>query len=108
MDDFTPLESFSQRVKKVIKNIPPGKVATYGQVAFMAGYFGYAKQVAYVLHSSSTKDKLPWHRVINARGRISLQPGRGFEKQKLLLQEEGVEFDEKNRIDMDRFQWDPE
>ncbi len=101
-------ETFSERVKKVIKSIPSGKVATYGQVAFLAGYFGYAKQVAYILHSSSKKDNLPWQRVINAKGKISLGQGKGFEQQKKLLLEEGVVFDHNNRIDLDRFMWDPD
>ncbi|MCP5047915.1 MAG: MGMT family protein [bacterium] len=101
-------QSFSSRVKAIIKQIPYGKVATYGQIAFMAGNYRAARQVSWVLHSSSGKDNLPWHRVINRKGQISLEPGSGFEKQKQLLLEEGVEFDSNDRIQLDRFMWQPD
>lgn len=96
---------FSEQVKIIIKNIPPGKVATYGQIALMAGHLNGARQVAWVLHSSSEKDGLPWHRVINSKGGISLRPGDGFEIQKQLLEKEGVVFNEKDRVDLKRFLW---
>ncbi|MCP5103595.1 MAG: MGMT family protein [bacterium] len=102
------MESFTNRVKYVIKQIPVGKVATYGQVAAMAGSYRAARQVVWILHSSSTKDNLPWHRVINKKGEISLEPGSGFEEQKQRLQKEGVRFDRNNRIDLDRCLWKPE
>jgi methylated-DNA-protein-cysteine methyltransferase-like protein len=101
-------ESFTSRVKQVIKRIPYGSVATYGQVASVAGNYRAARQVAWVLHSSSEKDNLPWHRVINGKGEISLQPGCGFEKQKQLLEKEGIVFDRRGRIDLERFLWNPE
>jgi methylated-DNA-protein-cysteine methyltransferase-like protein len=99
--------SLSQRIKEVIKKIPGGKVATYGQIAAMAGNPLAARQVVRILHSSSRKEKLPWHRVINSKGRISLQPGFGYEEQKALLTKEGVGFDEKDTIDFERFLWLP-
>jgi methylated-DNA-protein-cysteine methyltransferase-like protein len=98
---------FENRVKSVIKAIPRGKVATYAQVAALAGNHLAARQVVRVLHSSSEKDHLPWHRVINSRGGISLKSGRGFEEQKRLLIGEGVRVDGHGRIDLDEFQWDP-
>jgi len=98
---------FEKHVKETIKRIPEGKVATYGQIAAMAGNHRAARQVARVLHSSSQKDNLPWHRVINRKGEISLEPGNGFEEQKQRLREEGVVFDKKNRVNLDRFLWDP-
>ena len=61
---------FEDRVKDVIKSIPRGKVATYAQVAALAGNHQAARQVVRVLHTSSAKDRLPWHRVINSRGGI--------------------------------------
>ncbi|MFX0205405.1 MAG: MGMT family protein [Candidatus Hodarchaeota archaeon] len=94
---------FSERVKSLIKEIPPGKVATYGQIAACAGNHRAARQVAWILHSSSRKDNLPWHRVINSKGRISLPLGHGYETQKEMLTEEGVEFDEKDTIDLKQF-----
>ncbi len=62
--------SFSERVKEHIKQIPHGKVAMYGQIATYARNPRAARQVAWILHSSSRKDSLPWHRVINNKGRI--------------------------------------
>jgi len=99
---------FENRVKRVIKAIPCGKVASYAQVAALAGNHRAARQVVRVLHASSAKDRLPWHRVINSRGGISLKRGRGFEEQKRLLIGEGVRIDSRGRIDLDEFQWEPE
>jgi methylated-DNA-protein-cysteine methyltransferase-like protein len=98
---------FYERVVKFIKNIPAGKVATYGQIADYAGNARAAREVAYILHSSSEKENLPWQRVINSKGRISLKPGRGYELQKQLLEDEGVIFDEEDHVDLDRFLWQP-
>ena len=99
--------SFHDRVKVVIKKIPKGRVATYGQIAACAGNPRAARQVVRVLHSSSQKDKLPWHRVINREGRISLKPNQGYEIQKALLLKEGITFDKNDRIDLGRFLWQP-
>jgi methylated-DNA-protein-cysteine methyltransferase-like protein len=101
------LNSFYQRVVKIIRDIPRGRVATYGQVAEYAGNPRAARQVAYILHSSSEKEALPWHRVINRNGRISLRPGCGYEFQRKLLEEEGIQFDEADCIDLKRFAWLP-
>ena len=98
---------FEQRVKEVIKAIPRGKVATYLQIAALAGNHRAARQVARVLHSSSAKDRLPWQRVINSRGGISLKRGHGFEEQKRRLLREGVRVDSRGRVDLDVFQWEP-
>lgn len=99
--------NFTQTVKKIIKSIPSGKVSTYGQVAMLAGNYRAARQVAWVLHSSSDADPLPWHRVINRQGRISLPPGEGYEEQRALLETEGIEFGEDGQIDLNRFLWTP-
>jgi methylated-DNA-protein-cysteine methyltransferase-like protein len=99
---------FEDRVKGVIKAIPRGKVATYAQVAALAGNHRAARQVVRVLHSSSEKERLPWHRVINSRGGISLGRGRGFEKQRRLLIREEVRVDGLGRIDLSQFQWEPD
>jgi methylated-DNA-protein-cysteine methyltransferase-like protein len=99
---------FEERAKEVIKAIPPGKVATYAQVAALAGNHRAARQVVRVLHTSSEKDRLPWHRVINSRGGISLGRGRGFEEQRRLLLREGVRISRAGRIALGEFQWDPE
>lgn len=91
----------------MIRGIPRGRVATYGQVAALAGNYRAARQVAWILHSSSEKDGLPWHRVINGQGKISLPPGGGLETQQQLLTAEGVEFDHRDRIDLETFLWNP-
>jgi methylated-DNA-protein-cysteine methyltransferase-like protein len=97
--------SFSERVKKVIKQIPSGKVATYGQIAFLAGNPRGARQVSWILHSCSKKDNLPWHRIINSKGRISLPVNQGYNIQKGLLEKEGIVFDEDGSINLDLYLW---
>jgi methylated-DNA-protein-cysteine methyltransferase related protein len=99
---------FEDRAKRVIKAVPRGKVATYAQVAALAGNHRAARQVVRVLHASSDKDRLPWHRVINSRGGISLGRGRGFGKQRRLLLQEGVRVSRSGRIALEEFQWEPE
>ncbi|UCD16479.1 MAG: MGMT family protein [Candidatus Zixiibacteriota bacterium] len=99
--------SFSEKVKEIIKKIPRGKVAAYGQVALYAGNPRGARQVVRILHSSSRKDRLPWHRVVNREGRISLKPNYGYEMQKAMLEDEGVTFGADDVIDMKRYCWSP-
>jgi methylated-DNA-protein-cysteine methyltransferase related protein len=98
---------FTLRAVAIIRAIPRGKVATYGQVAGVAGSPSGARQVARVLHSLSRAKRLPWQRVINSRGFISLPRGGGFERQKALLESEGVVVSRGGRIDMKRYLWVP-
>ena len=98
---------FTRKAKEVIRAIPRGRVATYGQVAALAGRERAARGVAWILHSSSAAAGLPWHRVINGRGGISLGRGRGFEEQKKRLIAEGVVVGRGGRVDLKRFQWEP-
>jgi len=100
-----PDKNFSQRVVDIIKSIPAGKVCTYGRIAAYAGNRRAARQVAYVLHSSSEKKHLPWYRVVNSKGGISLKPKHGYELQKKLLKKEGVEFKKDDSIDLKHFLW---
>jgi len=100
-------KTFYQRVIAIIKNIHEGKVATYGQIATYAGNPRAARQVSYILHSSSEKEDLPWHRVINSKGSISLKPGHGYELQKQMLKKEGITFKENDCIDLKHFLWIP-
>ena len=72
-----------------VRRVPRGKVSTYGDIAYAAGYPGSARQVAWALHTSSTG--LPWHRIVGAEGKILLPAERGFE-QRMRLRSEGVEF----------------
>jgi len=98
-------ETFHEIVVRVIKKIPKGRVATYGQIAAMAGSPRAARQVIRTLHSSSKKEKLPWHRVINSKGKIGLKEYQGYEIQKAMLEKEGVKFGINDIIDLDKFQW---
>ena len=100
------MRNFTRSVIEIIQRIPEGRVCTYGRIGRMAGHPNGARQVVRILHSSSRKHKLAWHRVVNAQGRISLPKGGGYEQQKARLQAEGVVFDDTGRIDMDRFLWD--
>jgi methylated-DNA-protein-cysteine methyltransferase-like protein len=89
---------FTKKVKAIIKQIPFGKVATYGQIAQYAGNPRASRQIAWILHSCSEKDKLPWQRVVNSKGKISLPIGKGYNLQKRLLLSEGIEFDDRDII----------
>jgi methylated-DNA-protein-cysteine methyltransferase related protein len=91
-----------EKIKRVIAQVPRGKVATYGQVAKLAGYPGAARQVAWALHNSTG---LPWHRIVGAGGKISLTGNPGFE-QRMRLQMEGIQFNGL-RIDMKVHAWTP-
>ncbi len=98
--------SASQRILSVLRAIPKGKVAGYGQVAALAGNPRGARQVARLLHSLSEKEKLPWHRVINSAGRISLpMDGPGALQRRLLLRER-VEVDATGKVAA-RHRWKP-
>jgi len=91
-----------QRIFAVVRRIPRGRVATYGQVAELAGLEGHARQVGYALHNSPAG--LPWHRVINAQGCISARKASDWgELQRNLLEAEGIEFDLQGRVDLKRF-----
>ena len=107
--DIRQKTPFTRMVKDAIRAIPSGRVATYGQIAALAGRERAARGVAWILHSSSDSGAagLPWHRVINVRGTISLGRGRGFEEQKKRLAAEGVVVGRGGRVDLKRFQWEP-
>lgn len=98
---------FTREVKAVLRRVPRGRVATYGQIAALAGRERAVRGVSWILHSSSEAAGLPWHRVIGGPGRISLPRGRGFEEQKRRLVAEGVTVDRGGRIDLKRYQWQP-
>ena len=101
---------FTERIIRVIRSIPEGQVLTYGGVAAAAGNPRGARAVVWVLHSSSEKERLPWHRVVNVRGECSTDrvtptaPGR----QRKRLEAEGVGFGADGRVDMARYRWQPD
>lgn len=89
-----------------VRRIPPGRVASYGQVARVAGLGAAARQVGYALHALPAGSGVPWHRVLNAKGAISLRNHHGI-TQRLLLAGEGVRFNARARVDLARFGWQP-
>lgn len=99
------MRPFTKRTIHIIKNIPKGKVMTYGQIARLAGSPRAARQVVRILHSMSKKHQLPWHRVVNAKGEIGFKDEEAFYSQKLLLENEGVSFDKQ--IDLVKYQFHP-
>lgn len=88
-------------IRKTVRKIPRGKVATYGDIATAAGFPGAARQVVWALHNAGAS--LPWHRVLGAGGRIRL-PGESGLEQRIRLRSEGVEF-QGDRVRMDLHQW---
>jgi methylated-DNA-protein-cysteine methyltransferase-like protein len=95
------------RIYAAVRRIPRGRVATYGQIASLAGLPGHARQVGYALNALED-ERVPWHRVVNAQGRISLRAVSGAEfEQQRRLESEGVEFDATGRLSIARYQWRP-
>jgi len=99
--------SVYERIYRVVSCIPHGRVATYGQIAELVGLPGGARRVGYAL-AASGDSRVPWHRVVNARGEISPRAERGFELlQRQLLLHEGVALDAQGRVPLARFRWRP-
>lgn len=95
--------TLSERISHAIASVPAGRVATYGEIAAIAGNPRAARQVVRVLNAWSRTRNLPWHRIVNRHGSISLPAGDGGDLQRALLEQEGVEFDHRGRINLDRF-----
>ena len=91
-----------QKVHHIVRQIPAGKVVTYGQIAFWLGWAHGARTVGWAMRVSPENGPVPWHRVVNAKGRISIADN---EEQKIRLEAEGVNFDMTGRIDLKRYQW---
>jgi methylated-DNA-protein-cysteine methyltransferase-like protein len=95
-----------KRIYGVVKEIPKGRVATYGQVARLAGLPRHAQQVGYALNALTRDHGVPWHRVINSKGEISKRAEKFFEQeQRALLEREGIIFNAHAQIFLPRFQW---
>jgi methylated-DNA-protein-cysteine methyltransferase-like protein len=99
-----------ERIYAVVRRVPRGRVATYGQVASLAGLGRHARQVGYALSALPEGSGVPWHRVVNARGEISLRDEPGSDArsdQRRRLEHEGVRFEPSGRIALARYRWRP-
>jgi methylated-DNA-protein-cysteine methyltransferase-like protein len=95
-------------VYRVVRRIPAGRVASYGQVAALAGMPRAARQVGYALHALDAESGVPWHRVVNAQGQISERgPSMIVPLQRSRLEADGVVYGPSGRIDLARFGWRP-
>ncbi len=102
-------DSRHETFRRLVRLIPEGRVATYGQIAALAGHPRNARQVGYVL-ARLEDGSVPWHRVVNVKGSISdrgFDPIESVDRQRFLLQEEGIVFDRRGCIDLERFGWRP-
>lgn len=98
--------SLYERIYDVIRRIPEGRVATYGQVAGITGGCS-ARNVGYALSALTEEKGVPWYRVINRKGQISLRSDLGGDLlQRKLLESEGVVFDDRDRVDLNRYGWE--
>jgi methylated-DNA-protein-cysteine methyltransferase-like protein len=96
------------KVYKAVNAIPSGSVATYGQIAALAGMPGAARQVGWALSALDAEDDVPWHRVINAQGQISPRGAReSVDLQRALLESEGIELSHRGRVDLGLYAWQP-
>ena len=104
------MSDFKENVFRFIKEIPEGKVATYGQIANLAGSHRAARQVGMMLNGlkHDPNNEIPWQRVVNAEGGLSTHKIGFGELQRALLEEEGIEFNAEGLIDLRKFQWQPE
>jgi methylated-DNA-protein-cysteine methyltransferase related protein len=92
--------SVFERIYRIVRQVPAGKVTTYGQVAKLVGGCD-ARSVGYPMGAVKPEMAVPWHRVINSQGKCSLSGG----EQRHRLEAEGIEFDAKERVDLKRFGW---
>jgi methylated-DNA-protein-cysteine methyltransferase-like protein len=98
-------ESSYERIYRVVQRIPRGRVASYGDVAHLAGLGAAARQVGYALHALPEASRVPWQRVVNARGEIPARASGGEVAQRRILEREGVRFDARGRVDLARCRW---
>lgn len=101
------MNTFTERVLSLVKSIPSGQVMTYGQISKLCGSPRGARQVVRILHSMSEKYGLPWHRVVNASGKIAIKDDEGAFKQMVYLREEGIEVDDAGSLDLERYRYHP-
>ncbi len=106
-------DEFNRKVWALVRQIPPGMVSTYGQIASYLppppgmdpkSYLAFGARWVGGAMADCPQD-VPWQRVINSKGKVSLRPGGGGNLQRELLEAEGVEFDEHERVDLKRYAW---
>ena len=103
------MSTFSVKVLALVKKIPKGKVATYGQIARLAGKAHAARGVGWILNACAESHNLPWQRVINSQGKISFPPKtKEHVEQKRLLASEGIQFHDRTSLDLGIYQWKKE
>jgi methylated-DNA-protein-cysteine methyltransferase related protein len=104
-----PQEPLYAAIYARVKQIPVGQVATYGQIAESLGLYGRARQVGYALFQVAPDSDIPWHRVVNAQGKISRSPMRqgNDDLQRILLEREGIAFDTEEKLNLSRYRWSP-
>lgn len=100
------MDQFLVQIFAVIHQIPHGKVTSYGEIAKLAGYPGYARHVGKALGNLPEGSKLPWHRVVNSQGQISLK-GEDLQRQRRQLLAEGIEVSDSGRISLKKHKWQP-
>ncbi|BBM64203.1 methylated DNA-protein cysteine methyltransferase [Vibrio sp. B1REV9] len=100
------MDQFLMQIFAVIHQIPKGKVTTYGEIAKLANYPGYARHVGKALGNLPEGSQLPWFRVINSQGKISLK-GEELQRQKRKLEAEGVEVSEIGKVSLRKYKWQP-
>lgn len=97
---------FFEQVYRLVRQVPPGKVTSYGAIARMLGHPHAARTVGWAMRGLPEGSGVPWHRVINSQGRISTRGrGQGADLQRALLEDEGIQFDERGGVDWERFGW---
>ena len=104
-------QTMYQKFYAMVRKVPRGRVATYGQIAKLCGMPRHARHVGYALSAIPEGMKLPWQRIINSQGRISLRlrhwDSGSDDLQRILLEAEGVSFDSTGKVNLKKFQWQP-
>lgn len=103
-------DDFRTAVYAMVKKVPKGKVATYGQIAALVGHPRHSRHVGFALSSLPARIKIPWHRIINSAGRISLRlrhwDSGSDDLQRILLESEGVTFSPDGKVSLRKFRWE--
>lgn len=97
-------------IYQIVRQIPAGQVATYGQIAELANLPGQARLVGYALYRVDHDVDIPWHRVINAKGEVSESPRRygSDHRQRALLEQEGIQFSPNGKVQLRIYRWQPD